>query len=65
MPQRGETTLEMYAKDDPHAPIEVFEGHSDVVKEFVWRKGDQGLSCYLLHKLADVHLLRRTQTTSN
>uniref|UniRef100_A0A8H7YBD1 RWD domain-containing protein n=1 Tax=Psilocybe cubensis TaxID=181762 RepID=A0A8H7YBD1_PSICU len=41
LPQRGETTLEMYAKSDPHAPVEVFEGHSDVVKEFVWRKGDQ------------------------
>lgn len=25
-----------------HVPVEVFEGHKDVVKEFVWRKGGQG-----------------------
>lgn len=42
LPQRGETTLEMYAKGECQAPVEVFEGHSDVVKEFVWRKGLQG-----------------------
>lgn len=42
--QRGETALEMYAYEDPHTPVDVFEGHTDVVKEFVWRKGGQGLS---------------------
>ncbi|KAI0827210.1 hypothetical protein BC628DRAFT_1371452 [Trametes gibbosa] len=39
LPQRGETTLEMYAYEDPMAPIEKFAGQSDVVKEFVWRRG--------------------------
>lgn len=41
LPQRGETALELYARDDYCEPIEVFEGHTDVVKEFVWRKGEQ------------------------
>ncbi|KAI0654949.1 hypothetical protein C8Q70DRAFT_1083983 [Cubamyces menziesii] len=39
LPQRGETALEMYAHEDPTAPITKFEGHSDIVKEFVWRRG--------------------------
>ncbi|KAI0764721.1 hypothetical protein C8Q74DRAFT_1283552 [Fomes fomentarius] len=39
LPQRGETALEMYAHEDPTLPIEKFEGHADVVKEFVWRRG--------------------------
>ena len=42
LPQRGETTLEMYAHEDPTTPIEKFEGHADVVKEFVWRRGGEG-----------------------
>jgi len=40
--QRGETALEMYAHDDSQTPVETFEGHTDVVKEFVWRNGGQG-----------------------
>lgn len=43
LPQRGETTLEMYAKGDPPNLVETFEGHLDVVKEFVWRKGNHGM----------------------
>ncbi|KAF7977533.1 hypothetical protein HWV62_3304 [Athelia sp. TMB] len=39
LPQRGETALEMFAHEGPDGPVEVFEGHTDVVKEFVWRKG--------------------------
>lgn len=42
LPQRGETALEMFAHEDDgpqQSPVEVFEGHTDVVKEFVWRKG--------------------------
>ncbi|OAX43953.1 hypothetical protein K503DRAFT_730449 [Rhizopogon vinicolor AM-OR11-026] len=41
LPQRGGTTLEMYALEgsDVGTPVDVFEGHADVVKEFVWRKG--------------------------
>jgi WD40 repeat protein len=42
--QRGVTGLEMYAQYQSHAPVETFEGHTDVVKEFVWRKGGQGES---------------------
>jgi WD40 repeat protein len=41
LPQRGETNLEMYGKGGDL--IETFEGHSDVVKEFVWRKGNNGI----------------------
>lgn len=43
LPQRGKTALEMYAHESPEAPVETFEGHADVVKEFVWRKGGQGM----------------------
>lgn len=42
LPQRGETMLEMYARNDAERPVEVFKGHTDVVKEFVWRKGGRG-----------------------
>ena len=38
MPQRGEQALEMFGLDgDGFRPVERFEGHDDVVKEFVWR----------------------------
>ncbi|KAI0952525.1 hypothetical protein AcV7_008300 [Taiwanofungus camphoratus] len=39
LPQRGETALELWAHRNPSAPVSTFEGHADVVKEFVWRKG--------------------------
>ncbi len=42
LPQRGETALEMWSPEDQQEPIERFEGHADVVKEFVWRKGGEG-----------------------
>ncbi|KAH7872857.1 uncharacterized protein C8R40DRAFT_1162031 [Lentinula edodes] len=35
--QRGETALEMFSREPRIRPC--FQGHSDVVKEFVWRKG--------------------------
>lgn len=41
--QRGVTALEMYAQYQSTAPVETFEGHKDVVKEFVWRRGGQGM----------------------
>lgn len=44
LPQRGETALEMWTPQDLNEPVERFEGHADVVKEFVWRKGGQGRS---------------------
>lgn len=37
LPQRGETVLEMWAEENSLMPVEVLEGHTDVVKEFVWR----------------------------
>ncbi|KAF5339452.1 hypothetical protein D9611_009784 [Ephemerocybe angulata] len=39
LPQRGETRLEMFARGESPKLVETFDGHSDVVKEFVWRKG--------------------------
>jgi WD repeat-containing protein 59 len=42
LPQRGENKLEMYAHDNLQTPVQTFEGHTDVVKEFVWRRGGQG-----------------------
>ena len=37
LPQRGDALLEMWSYDDLRSPVETFEGHTDVVKEFVWR----------------------------
>lgn len=41
LPQRGESTLEMYVHEDPYQPLHTFDGHKDVVKEFVWRRGGE------------------------
>uniref|UniRef100_A0A0W0FZ82 Uncharacterized protein n=1 Tax=Moniliophthora roreri TaxID=221103 RepID=A0A0W0FZ82_MONRR len=43
LPQRSDTTLELYStnEDTNGEPVRTFEGHNDVVKEFVWRKGGQ------------------------
>jgi hypothetical protein len=41
----------MYALNGPvenNTAVEIFEGHTDVVKEFVWRKGDYGKHYALL-----------------
>jgi WD40 repeat protein len=47
LPQRSANTLEMWrtALDDPEpeSPVEIFPGHTDVVKEFVWRRGGRGI----------------------
>lgn len=37
LPQRGATSLHMWSHQEPGKPIETFDGHTDVVKEFVWR----------------------------
>ncbi len=46
LPQRGGDAPELWAHDTemPHASmlVEAFEGHADVVKEFVWRRGGRG-----------------------
>lgn len=39
LPQRGKTHLEMFARGETPKLVETFDGHTDVVKEFVWRKG--------------------------
>lgn len=57
MPQRGETVLEMYASDDSERPVEVFSGHTDVVKEFVWRKGGPGEFCTVTSSLSNINIL--------
>lgn len=47
LPQRSENALEMWSYDDALTPVESFEGHTDVVKEFVWRRGNQGQTLVL------------------
>ena len=46
LPQRGGDAPELWAHSTgmTHAsiPVEAFEGHTDVVKEFVWRRGGRG-----------------------
>ncbi|KZT72699.1 hypothetical protein DAEQUDRAFT_596441 [Daedalea quercina L-15889] len=48
LPQRSETALEMYAYENPQVPVNVFSGHTDVVKEFVWRRGGPDFSDFQL-----------------
>ncbi|KAF9430665.1 hypothetical protein BGZ76_000763 [Entomortierella beljakovae] len=42
MPQRTETALSLWNRDHPSEPVCKFEGHTDTVKEFVWRIRDDG-----------------------
>ncbi|KAI8066503.1 hypothetical protein BC940DRAFT_334092 [Gongronella butleri] len=43
MPQRSESTLQLYNRATPDKPVHLFEGHTNTVKEFVWRwKGGLG-----------------------
>lgn len=42
LPQRGENVLDLWSYDHPEEPAYVLEGHSDTVKEFVWRRGGTG-----------------------
>jgi WD40 repeat protein len=37
MPARDDSSLKLWNLDDLGAPIHTFQGHKDVVKEFVWR----------------------------
>ncbi|CAL1710706.1 unnamed protein product [Somion occarium] len=48
LPQRGQTALEMWNPAVSNEPVERFEGHSDVVKEFVWRRGSHGNDSFQL-----------------
>ncbi|KAG0031300.1 hypothetical protein BGZ81_001456 [Podila clonocystis] len=42
MPQRTETSLSLWNRDRSDEPVCKFEGHTDTVKEFVWRVRDGG-----------------------
>ncbi|KAG0206690.1 hypothetical protein BGX28_001889 [Mortierella sp. GBA30] len=42
MPQRTETALSLWNRDRSSEPVCRFEGHTDTVKEFVWRVRDVG-----------------------
>ncbi|KAI8371399.1 uncharacterized protein BYT42DRAFT_580098 [Radiomyces spectabilis] len=37
MSQRSESTLHLYNSRSPEVPVHAFAGHTDTVKEFVWR----------------------------
>ncbi len=37
LPQRGDTTLSMWARDLPEEPQATFAGHTDIVKEYLFR----------------------------
>lgn len=37
LPQRGDTSLSMWSKSEPEKPVHRFEGHSDIVKEYLFR----------------------------
>ncbi|CAO1637108.1 unnamed protein product [Sympodiomycopsis kandeliae] len=37
LPQRGDTTLSMWARDSPEKPVDRFVGHKDDVKEYLFR----------------------------
>jgi WD40 repeat protein len=55
LPQRGSNTLEMWrtSPEDPELeyPVKDFDGHSDVVKEFVWRRGGRGVQYAVVEPL--------------
>ncbi|CAG8494022.1 9489_t:CDS:10 [Funneliformis mosseae] len=42
MSQRSETSLYLWNQENPQSHVHAFEGHSDVVKEFVWRIKSDG-----------------------
>lgn len=53
LPQRGNASLEMWNYDNAQEPIDVFDGHNDVVKEFVWRKPNISGGANILDYLND------------
>jgi len=63
LPQRGENVLDMWSYDHPEAPVSVLEGHSDTVKEFVWRRGGAGETTYLAFLPPAEPLLQTTMTS--
>lgn len=51
LPQRGESVLDVWSYDHPGSPVSVLGGHSDTVKEFVWRRGGTGKAMPLVSLL--------------
>lgn len=43
LPQRGQTVVDMWNPSVSKDPVYTFEGHTDVVKEFVWRRSKRGM----------------------
>ena len=63
LPQRGENVLDVWSYDHPEAPVSVLEGHSDTVKEFVWRRGCPGKAVSLGSPSAADSLPKITMTS--
>jgi hypothetical protein len=59
----GGNVLEMWSYDHPEAPASVIEGHSDTVKEFVWRRGGPGEAIYPASLPPAESLLQITMTS--
>jgi WD40 repeat protein len=67
LPQRGGDAPELWAHNSetphPSIPVEAFEGHTDVVKEFVWRRGGRGKRSVVFYDYPQtVHRLGRLPT---
>lgn len=59
LPQRGENVLDLWSYNHPEAPVSVLEGHSDTVKEFVWRRGGKGETSFVCITTPQLTHLRR------
>jgi hypothetical protein len=60
LPQRGGDAPELWAHSTemPYGsiPVESFEGHTDVVKEFVWRRGGRGKRSLVFYDCSQLFL---------
>lgn len=46
LPQRSDTSLQLWSKDRPEESVATFSGHADTVREFVWRvRGGSDATC--------------------
>lgn len=46
--QRGQTALDMWNPNVSKEPVHRFEGHTDVAKEFVWRRSKRGIVLFAI-----------------
>jgi len=49
MPQRNDSQLLMWSCNDLTTPIYSFNGHNDVVREFLWRSKKENLNDTGMH----------------